>query len=181
MTHFLGGMWPKVVRNSELVGDAIDRRLARVADPHALAFPGPGGNRHARHGAGGGLSTHNYRRVYKAAVYEANQHSDPADRLEHLQLRGPHDLRTTFATWLEDAGILSRVIDELMGHEGGGVERGVRPMGALYRETTPEMLARATAAIDDRLVVALKVATGLLPEVDQPRKLRRSAGARRAR
>jgi hypothetical protein len=92
-------------------------------------------------------------------VHEANQHGDPADRLEHLELRGPHDLRRTFATWLEDAGIPSRVIDELMGHEGGTLERGVSPMGALYREPTPEMLARATDAIDDRLVVALKVAT----------------------
>jgi integrase len=29
---------------------------------------------------------------------------------------GPYDLRHTFATWLEDAGIPSHVIDELMGH-----------------------------------------------------------------
>ncbi len=32
-----------------------------------------------------------------------------------------------FATWLEDAGIPSRVIDELMGHEGGRIERGSAP------------------------------------------------------
>ena len=30
---------------------------------------------------------------------------------------GAHDLRHTFATWLEGAGILARVIDEVMGHE----------------------------------------------------------------
>ena len=34
--------------------------------------------------------------------------------LAHLDLRGPHDLRHTFATWLEEAAIPSRVIDELM-------------------------------------------------------------------
>src|SRR6266540_3676642 len=171
--------WPKSNASvrptpiSDLVGEAIDRQLASVTDPQALAFPGPGGNRHARRGAGGGLSTGNYRRVYKAAVAEANQHNDPADRLDHLDLRGPHDLRRTFATWLEDAGIPSRVIDELMGHEGGRVERGVSPMGALYRETTPEMLARATIAVDDRLAIALKVAARLLPEVDERRRARR--------
>jgi hypothetical protein len=64
-----------------------------------------------------------------------------------------------------------------MGHEGGRIERGVSPMGALYRETTPEMLARATSAIDDRLAIALKVAARLLPEVDERRKLRRCARA----
>jgi integrase len=42
-----------------------------------------------------------------------------ADVLGALRLRGPHDLRHTFATWLEDAGIPARVIDELMGHSGG--------------------------------------------------------------
>jgi hypothetical protein len=61
-----------------------------------------------------------------------------------------------------------------MGHEGGRVERGVSPMGALYRETTPEMLARATTAVDDRLAIALKVAARLLPEVEERRRLRRA-------
>jgi hypothetical protein len=41
------------------------------------------------------------------------------DLLGQLRLRGPHDLRHTFATCLEDAGIPARVIDELMGHAGG--------------------------------------------------------------
>jgi integrase len=173
-------LWPKSnasvrpVPISDLIGEAIDRRLARATDPHALAFPGPGGNRHARRGTGGGLSTGNYRRVYKAAVAEANRHNDPADCFDHLELRGPHDLRHTFATWLEDAGIPSRVIDELMGHEGGRMERGISPMGALYRETTPEMLARATAAIDDRLAVVLKIAARLLPEVEERRRARQA-------
>jgi integrase len=54
------------------------------------------------------LSTINLRRVYKAAVEATG-----AD-LAHLNLRGPHDLRHTFATWLEDAAIPFRVIDEVM-------------------------------------------------------------------
>jgi integrase len=59
--------------------------------------------------------------------------------LAHLDLHGPHDLRHTFATWLEDAGIPSRVIDELMGHSGGrhGQSGAGNPMGRVYRETTP--------------------------------------------
>jgi hypothetical protein len=56
----------------------------------------------------------NLRRVYKAAVDAAG-----AD-LGHLDLRGPHDLRHTFSTWLEDAGIPARVIDEPMGHQASG-------------------------------------------------------------
>ena len=68
-------------------------------------------------------------------------------------------LRHTFATWLEDAGIPSRVIDELMGHAGGrrhGDTSG-SPMGRVYRETTPTMLARVTAALDERIGRALAV------------------------
>jgi integrase len=37
--------------------------------------------------------------------------------LDAVDLRGAHDFRHTFATWLEDDGIPARVIDELMGHE----------------------------------------------------------------
>jgi integrase len=83
----------------------------------------------------------------------------PRDRtLDHLNLRGPHDLRHTFSTWLEDAGIPARVIDELMGHAGG--RRGGREgsaIGLRYRHTTPEMEARVVAAIEDRLAVALEM------------------------
>jgi integrase len=78
------------------------------------------------------------------------------DTLANLKLRGPHDLRHTFSTWLEDAGIPARVIDELMGHAGG--HRGAADgsaIGVRYRHTTPEMEARAVAAIEQRLVVAL--------------------------
>jgi integrase len=79
--------------------------------------------------------------------------------LDHLDLHGPHDLRHTFATWLEDGGIPARVIDELMGHATGRrLDQGSR-IGRIYRETTPEMLARVVAAIEQRLTVALKVAS----------------------
>jgi hypothetical protein len=80
------------------------------------------------------------------------------DALDGLKLRGPHDMRHTFSTWLEDAGIPARVIDELMGHAGG--HRGGRESSAIglrYRHTTPEMEARVVAAIEYRLAVALRI------------------------
>jgi hypothetical protein len=83
---------------------------------------------------------------------------DQIQRFADLALHGPHDLRHTFATWLEDAAIPSRVIDEVMGHAGGRhSEQGSR-MGRVYRETTPEMVARVVAAIETRLAVVLEVA-----------------------
>jgi hypothetical protein len=79
-------------------------------------------------------------------------------RFADLDLHGPHDLRHTFATWLEDASIPSRVIDEVMGHSGGRhPEQGSR-MGRVYRETTPEMRRRVVAAVEERLAVVLKTA-----------------------
>ena len=80
--------------------------------------------------------------------------------LEAVDLHGAHDFRHTYATWLEDAGIPARVIDELMGHEAtgrSGQQRG-SAMGAHYRHTTPEMAARAVDAIQQRLTVVLGVA-----------------------
>jgi integrase len=71
---------------------------------------------------------------------------------------GPHDLRHTFSTWLEDAGIPAQVIDELMGHERsrhGELEGGSR-IGARYRHTTPEMAVRISAAIQKRLGVVVR-------------------------
>jgi integrase len=83
--------------------------------------------------------------------------------LDGLDLHGPHDLRHTFATWLEDAGIPVRAIDELMGHRaaraGGGEARG-SAIGTVYRHLTPEMQARVLAAVDECLGVALKGARG---------------------
>ena len=79
--------------------------------------------------------------------------------LDAVDLHGAHDLRHTFATWLEDVGIPARVVDELMGHEATsrGQHRGCA-MGAHYRHTTPEMAARAVEAIQQRLTVVLGVA-----------------------
>jgi integrase len=91
----------------------------------------------------------------------------PAPRdpmLDDLDLHGAHDLRHTFSTWLEDAGIPARVIDELMGHEAtgrAGQQQG-SAIGTHYRHTTPEMAARVIAAIELRLAVVLQVAKGAL-------------------
>jgi predicted ArsR family transcriptional regulator len=94
--------------------------------------------------------------------------------LEAVDLRGAHDFRHTFATWLEDAGIPARVIDEVMGHEATSrvnQQRG-SAMGAHYRHTTPEMAARISTAIEQRLKVVLEVAEQAL-EAEPSRSTRR--------
>jgi integrase len=80
--------------------------------------------------------------------------------LEAVDLHGAHDFRHTYATWLEDAGIPARVIDELMGHEATGRSRQHQgsAMGAHYRHTTPEMALRVIDSINRRLTVVLGVA-----------------------
>ena len=80
--------------------------------------------------------------------------------LDAVDLHGAHDFRHTYATWLEDAGIPARVIDELMGHGAtsrSGQHQG-SAMGAHYRHTTPEMAARVVDAIQQRLTIVLQVA-----------------------
>jgi integrase len=150
----------RVVPMCQPVWEAIGHQLASGARPEDLVLPGPGGSNGIARGARAPLSTNNLRRVYKAAVEAAGA------ELAHLDLRGPHDLRHTFATWLEDAAIPSRVIDELMGHASGRRDRGAggSPMGRVYRETTPAMVARVTAALDERMGRALAVAAYLLRE-----------------
>ena len=80
--------------------------------------------------------------------------------LEAVDLHGAHDFRHTFSTWLEDAGIPARVIDELMGHQATGRagRHQASAIGAHYRHTTPEMAARVVAAVEERLLIVLATA-----------------------
>jgi predicted ArsR family transcriptional regulator len=80
--------------------------------------------------------------------------------LEAVDLHGAHDFRHTFSTWLEDAGIPARVIDELMGHQASGRtgQHQASAIGAHYRHTTPEMAARIATVIEQRLRLVLEVA-----------------------
>jgi hypothetical protein len=92
--------------------------------------------------------------------------------LDGVELHGAHDLRHTHATWLEDAGIPARVIDELMGHASTRGRLGGSAIGAHYRHTTPEMAARVVAAIQQRLTVVLGVAELAVERQPNPSTLR---------
>ena len=114
---------------------------------------------------------YNHRRRHSALGYQAPA-VYAAARAGHdlaaVDPHGPHDLRHTFSTWLEDAGIPARVIDELMGHERsrrGELEGGSR-IGARYRHTTPEMAVRVGAAVQERMVVVVQVAGATLQADD---------------
>jgi integrase len=121
-----------------------------------------------RRGHRSAVSIANLRRAYKLATFEPvsdrdgkllkDQDGKPVirPRFPDLDLHGPHDLRHTFATWLEDGGIPNRVIDELMGHESGRRSREGSTIGPRYRHTTAEMLARVVAAIEERLATSLE-------------------------
>jgi integrase len=86
--------------------------------------------------------------------------------LDAVDLHGAHDFRHTFSTWLEDAGIPARVIDELMGHQATGRSgrHQASAIGAHYRHTTPEMAARVVDAIQRRLTIVLRVAERTLED-----------------
>jgi integrase len=141
-----------------LVIESIRRQLPLEGDPDLLVFTGPGGGNGVPVGTRTMLSRYNFRRVYHHAVARASRD------LVEVDPHGPHDLRHTFSTWLEDAGIPARVINELMGHERsrrGELDGGSR-IGARYRHTTPEMAVRIADAIQERLTVVVRVAEAIL-------------------
>jgi hypothetical protein len=86
--------------------------------------------------------------------------------LEAVDLHGAHDFRHTYSTWLEDAGIPARVIDELMGHQASGQagRHEASAIGAHYRHTTPEMATRVVTAVEERLAVVLATAETALDQ-----------------
>jgi integrase len=141
-----------------LVVESIRRQLPPDCDPDLLVFSGPGGGNGVPAGTLTTLSRYNFRRIYQRAVARAGHD------LVAVDPHGPHDLRHTFSTWLEDAGIPARVIDELMGHERSrrGDREGGSRIGVRYRHTTPEMAVRVAAAIQQRLEVVVQVAEAVL-------------------
>jgi len=64
---------------------------------------------------------------------------------------------------IQQLGQLCGVAQAGPGHAGGRRNDGVggSPMGRVYRETTPMMLARVTAALDERIARAMAVAGNL--------------------
>ena len=57
--------------------------------------------------------------------------------LDAVDLHGAHDLRHTYATWLEDAGIPDRVIDELMGPRPAAAAASTRAARSAPTTGTP--------------------------------------------
>jgi integrase len=168
---------PKTVASIRAVplAPTITKAVARKLDgcpPDGRVFCGPGGSNRVRKGERSRLSTGNYRRVYYQAVELAG--------LTGLDLHGPHDLRSTYATLLEVGGIPARVIDELMGHRAGG--RGqvdAATVGAHYRHTTPDMLGRVIEAVETYLRTALASVPQACPKPTQQGR-RTGSGHRRS-
>jgi integrase len=146
------------------LGDPVAEALARRLDgcpPDGLVFSGPGGGNQIPRGTRTQLSIGNYRRIYDRAAARAN--------LTGLDLHGPHDLRHTFATWLEDGGIPARVIDELMGHHASRSQdqRG-STIGLRYRHMTPAMQARVVTVIEQFMATALADMPQVCPKTGEP-------------
>jgi hypothetical protein len=119
------------------------------------------------------LSRHGFRRLYQNATHRAR--TDLAD----LQLRGPHDLRHSFSTWLEDEGIPARVIDELMGHQRSrrGELEGWQPHRRPLPAHHPRDGRPVIQAVNIRLTLALQVAEAITPaELDKSLLHYRSSG-----
>ena len=129
------------------VAEALARRL-NGCSTDGLVFCGPGGGNKVPRGTRTKLSIGGYRRIYDRAAARAG--------LADLDLHGPHDLRHTFATWLEDGGIPARVIDELMGHQASrSQDRSGSTIGLRYRHMTPAMQARVVTVIEQHMATAL--------------------------
>jgi hypothetical protein len=73
--------------------------------------------------------------------------------LAHLDLR-PHHLRHAFATWLEDAALPSRVIDELMGYVGGAATAWTQELACIARDCPTDSKAAVAARFRERPTVA---------------------------
>ena len=101
------------------------------SDPDLLVFTGPGGGNGVPVGSRTMLSRYNFRRVYQRAVARAGHD------LVAVDPHGPHDLRHTFSTWLEDAGIPARVIDELMGQSGAAARNSRAGVASVRGIATP--------------------------------------------
>ena len=84
----------RAVPMAEPVAAAMARRLDGCGRDELVALR-PAVAAAASRGASPRLSVGNYRRVYRLAVARAE--------LAELDPHGPHDLRHTFAPWLEDA------------------------------------------------------------------------------
>jgi hypothetical protein len=163
------------VPTAEPVVTAMARRLDGCGRDE-LVFCGPGGSNGVPRGVRSRLSVGHYRRVYRLAVARAE--------LPDLDPHGPHDLRHTFATWLEDGAVPARVIDELMGHQAG--RRGEREgsmIGTRYRHMTEAMQARVVAWITLLEAYPLKEETtqgigGRSANGAKPRGRRKGTGTR---
>jgi integrase len=78
--------------------------------------------------------------------------------LDEVDLHDADDLRHTYATWLEDAGIPAPVIDELMGHEATGRDHtpAAGPPAAIHARLAcasagcPRLVGAAVAASSKR-------------------------------
>jgi integrase len=142
------------------VAEALARRL-NGCPPDGLVFCGPGGGNKFPRGTRTKLSIGGYRRIYDRAAARAG--------LADLDLHGPHDLRHTFATWLEDGGIPARVIDELMGHQASrSQERSGSTIGLRYRHITPAMQARVVTVIEQHMATALTGMPQVCPKTGAP-------------
>jgi hypothetical protein len=85
-------------------------------------------------------------------------------RLDHFDLHGTHDLRSTFATWLEDGGIPAQAIHELMAAPavgasstgaGSGLPRGQGSCSPAWRRDGGPPGGRSQVAVSTRDPVAL--------------------------